>query len=197
MQVLIENERKSRWLNLSVSLILIAIVVIDVSAYLKPDAGSMREKARVARLIDGWLKEQKEGGEGLSFWSSSEGVEPMRFHEVRSWKTIQIEPFECALVRVDSLSEAGYPNSQVWKVHVGTNFDGTRVITKVMDPEELSPPPPSLVKRQESLPARKVRLEKEAALAKLAGLSQKINELENETDRKLTRLDNFLIQERL
>ena len=160
------------------SLILIAIVVIDVSAYLKPDAGSMREKARVARLIDGWLKEQKEGGEGLrsgrplrasSRCGSTRFVPGRRSRSSRS---------KFALVRVDSLSEAGYPNSQVWKVHVGTNFDGTRVITKVMDPEELSPPPPSLVKRQESLPARKVRLEKEAALAKLAGLSQKINELE-------------------
>jgi tetratricopeptide (TPR) repeat protein len=196
MHVLIQKERSCRWLNVSVLLILIAIIAIDLSTYFKPNTDSAREEARVAETIEGWLREQKEGGDGLRFWASSEVVDPTRFHSVRSWKTIHIEPFDHALVQVDSLTEEGDPISKLWKIYLGMGRDGARLITRIVDAADESVPPPFLAKRQESLVSRKIRREKEEVEAKLKGLSQKINQLEAETERKLGRLDDSLDREK-
>ena len=97
----------------------------------------------MAGTIDAWLGEQQAGGDGLRFWVSSEVVEPTRFHGVRSWKTVHIEPFDYALVRVNSLTESGEPVSKLWKVCFGLGPDGTRPITRLVDAADESMPPSS------------------------------------------------------
>ncbi len=58
MRVLVQKERNSRWLNLAVVLILVAMIAIDLAIYFRPDGGSGEEEARVARAIESCQKEQ-------------------------------------------------------------------------------------------------------------------------------------------
>ena len=212
MRVLVQKERTSRWLNLAVLTILIAIIAIDLSIYFKPGSGSAAEEARVAGVIEGWLKEQRKGGDGFRFWASGDVVEPTQFYSVRSWKVIHIEPFDHAIVEVDSLTEGGEAISKLWKIYLGIGPGGERLITRIVDGADSSPPSPVLAKRRESLLARKIRLEKEEAEAKLAqqihreqeeakvnleGLSRKIRELESETERKLGGLTKSLDRQKV
>ncbi len=125
----------------------------------------------------------------MRFWAYHEAVEPTRFHAVRSWKTIHIEPFDHALVRVDSLTEGGDPIAKLWKIYLGIGRDGDRLITRIVDAADESMPPPFLAKRQESPLSRKSRLEKEEAQKKLERLSRKIQELEVVTERKRHELE--------
>lgn len=207
MPVLIQKERNSRWLNLSVFLILIAIMAIDLSAYVKPTTDSARQESRVAEIIEAWLNEQKDGRDGLQFWASGETVEPIWFHSVRSWKTIHVEPFDHALVEVDSLSQGGDLVTKIWKISFGLSRDGAPLITRVVDAADESLPPPFLAQRQEGPPSRKLRREQEEAErkmrreqeeaeAKLRALSLRIRELEAETNRRLGRLGDSLDREK-
>ncbi len=60
MAVVIHKERGSWWLNLSVVLVLMAIVVVELLTYSKPGGDSVREEARVAAMIEASLKEREE-----------------------------------------------------------------------------------------------------------------------------------------
>jgi tetratricopeptide (TPR) repeat protein len=215
MRVLVQRERNSRWLNLTVLTILIAIIALDLSIFFKrdrPDSRSAAEEARVAGIIESWLKDQRKGGDGFQFWASGDVVEPTQFYSVRSWRVIHIEPFDHAIVEVGSLTEGGEAISKVWKIYLGIGQGGAQLITRIVDAGDGSPPSPSLAKRQESVLARKVRLEKEEAEAKLAEqtrrekeeakahlerLSVKIHDLENETDRKLGGLTKSLDRQKV
>jgi hypothetical protein len=185
MSVLIQKERSRRWLNLGVVVILIAIITIDLLAYFRPNTDSGRETARVAATINAWLRAQKTGGDCSRYWVSSEAVEPTRFHQIRSWKIVHIEPFDYALVQMESLSEAGELFSKLWKVHLGIDRHGARLITRVVDAADESAPPPILVERTESPLARSARREKTAAAEKLERVSQEVQELQGETKRDL------------
>ena len=109
---------------------LIAIIAIDLFIYFKPPAGPTPEQARAAELVEGWLDEQKKGGDGLRFWALGELIEPAQFHAVRSWKIIHVEPFDHALVQVDSQTAGGDPVSKLWKVSLGMGPDRAPLITR-------------------------------------------------------------------
>ncbi len=66
MRVLLQKERNSRWLNLAVVLILVAMIAIDLAIYFRPDRGSGEEEARVASAIERALKEQAKLAQQLS-----------------------------------------------------------------------------------------------------------------------------------
>jgi hypothetical protein len=189
MAVLIQKERSNRWLNLSVGLILIALIAIELSTYFKPDTAAAREGSRVAETVEAWLADQKQGGDGLRFWASHEAVEPVQFHCVRSWKTVHIEPFDHAVVRVDALTERGEPVSKLWKIDLGIERNGDRLITRIVDAADGSMPPAVLAVRHESPLSRKARDEKEEAGKKVEELSRKVRELEVENERKVRELE--------
>ena len=58
MQVLVQKDLNGRWLNRFVVMVLVAIIAIQLSAYLKPEDGVARERARAAAVVEGMLKEQ-------------------------------------------------------------------------------------------------------------------------------------------
>ena len=189
MAVLIQKERSNRWLNLSVGLILIVLIAIELSTYFKPDTAAAREESRVAETVEAWLADQKQGGDGLRFWASHEAVELVQFHCVRSWKTVHIEPFDHALVRVDSLTEKGEPVSKLWKIYLGIERNGDRLITRIVDAADGSMPPAVLASRQESPLSREARRENEEAGKKLEELTRKVRDLEVENERKVHELE--------
>ena len=67
MPVLIQRERNNRWLDLAVVLTLVALITLDISIFLKPTNNPTPAEARAAELVEGWLREQKKGGDGLRF----------------------------------------------------------------------------------------------------------------------------------
>ena len=196
MPVLIQRERNNRWLDLAVVLTLVALITLDISIFLKPTNNPTPAEARAAELVEGWLREQKKGGDGLRFWAPGELIEPAQFHAVRSWKMIHVEPFDHALVQVDSRTAGGDPVSRLWKVSLGMGPDRAPLITRIVDAGDLSPPTHLLARVMESPRTRQMRLQKEQAEAKLAGLSRKLHELENDTVGKLSRLTDSLIQQK-
>ncbi len=64
MQVLVQKEVGNRWLNRCVVLILLVIIAIQLSTYLKPEKDVAGEQARVAAVIAG-MREQHEREQGL------------------------------------------------------------------------------------------------------------------------------------
>jgi tetratricopeptide (TPR) repeat protein len=59
MHVLIQKEVSNRWLNRFVVAILLAIIAIQLSTYLKPEEDLTREEARVAAVIEGMRTQQE------------------------------------------------------------------------------------------------------------------------------------------
>lgn len=59
MAVVIHKERGSWWLNISVVLVLMAIVAVELRTSFKPGRDSVREEARVAAMIAASLKERE------------------------------------------------------------------------------------------------------------------------------------------
>ena len=73
----------------------------------------------------------------------------------------------------------GDPLSRLWKVSLGMGPDRAPLITRIVDDAgDLSPPTHLLARVMESPPHAAVRLQKEQAEAKLAGLSRKLHEAE-------------------
>ncbi len=58
MQVLVQKDVKGRWLNRFVVVVLVAIIAIQLSAYVQPEDGVARERARASAVVEGMLKEQ-------------------------------------------------------------------------------------------------------------------------------------------
>jgi tetratricopeptide (TPR) repeat protein len=209
MGVHIQRQHHDRWVNRSVIVLLITIIGIQLSTYLSPSTDSARAEARVAGTIDAWLKDLKAGGDGLSFWAPNDSVEPIQFHSVRFWQTIAIDPFSHALVRVDSQTDEGEPISKLWKICFGTDRDGARPITRVVDAADESAPPAHMARQSESKVARNARREKEEtrqdkeqsrrdkeeAAGRLEALSRKLRVLEVQTELKLTGVRESLDQQ--
>ena len=206
MGVLIKKELGDWWVNRFVIVLLLAIIAIELSSFIRRPTDSERAELRVAETIEAWLRELKTGGDGLKFWASGEVVEPIEFYSVRFWQTMHIEPYSHALVRVDSQTDEGEPVSMLWKIYLGMDRDGTRPITRVVAAADESMPSSVLARRHESALSRtdreektKVRQENEKVHQEmehdrrdwresremLAGLSRKLQSLEVETKRKL------------
>jgi tetratricopeptide (TPR) repeat protein len=211
MGVLIKREFSDRWVNRFVIVLLLAIIAIELSSYISRPTDSERAGARVAATIEAWLRELKIGGDGLKFWASGEVVEPLEFYSVRFWQMMHIEPYSHALVRVDSQTDEGEPVSKLWKIYLGMDRDGTRPITRVVAAADESTPSSVLARRHESALSRTAREEKkkvrqenekvheemehdrrewQEAREMLAGLSRKVQTLEDETKRKLRGLSD-------
>ena len=57
MQVLVQKDVSSRWLNRIVVMVLVAMIAIQLSAYLTPEEGVARERARAEAAALGLFKD--------------------------------------------------------------------------------------------------------------------------------------------
>jgi hypothetical protein len=76
---------------------------------------------RIEKLVNDWLKDQRAGGSGKSYWNRD--ASPSRLYSVSKWETVKppsgrSDVSDYVNVLVDSSNKIGQPIRKTWKIDI-------------------------------------------------------------------------------
>ena len=114
-------------IEIPVAIVLLSIVVWGV-VWLNSNAW---KHAAGRRAVNNWLDAQREGRDGLEYWSTKEYVRPSNLYAVRSWEIVDSWGVggACVTVRVESSNKAGQPIVKLWEVWLEKDSGRERIFS--------------------------------------------------------------------
>ena len=122
--------------GLALSVVVLGTVVLfcmwKMKDWTRPLTEFEKEERAHVKLVNSWLKDQRNGGDGFYYWTENSRPYATRFYSVESWEVLK-SSLSTSTLLVNSSTKGGIPIRKTWEVWTRQDDNGKPGIYRLED----------------------------------------------------------------